>query len=92
VDATIGAVVEVNWVTPAISAHENTRKGLPERVYWPFMHEKSSLVTKDFQSLVGRSKIKTWMKKTPRIMELGTISMSKERPMIYETRKGAPVR
>ena len=56
------------------------------------MHEKSSLVTKDFQSLVGRSKIKTWMKKTPRIMELGTISMSKERPMIHETRKGAPAR
>ena len=55
------------------------------------MHEKSSLVTKDFQSLVGRSKIKTWMKKTPRMMELRTISMSKERPMIYETRKGAPV-
>jgi hypothetical protein len=55
------------------------------------MHEKSSLVTKDFQSLVGRSKIKTWMKKTPRIKELGTISMRKERPMIHETRKGAPV-
>ena len=67
------------------------RKGCPKGSNGHSMHEKSSLVTKDFQSLVGRSKIKTWMKKTPRIMELGTISMSKERPMIHETRKGAPV-